>query len=102
MVLPRRAWEQAALALAHKEDNMEKKTNYGKIIAITLAVIAAASAIAYVIYRLARKFFGFCEECQEDELPADDALFEEIEEDDEDLLFPEEEELIETQDGEAE
>lgn len=81
---------------------MEKKTNYGKIIAITIAVITAASAIAYVIYRLARKFFGFCEECQDDELPTDGVEFDEIEEDDEDLLFPEEEELSETEDGEAE
>ena len=81
---------------------MEKKTNYGKIIAITLAVIAAASAIAYVIYRLARKFFGFCEECQDDEMLTDGTLLDEIEEDEEDLLFPEEEELPEIEDGEAE
>lgn len=31
---------------------MEKRTNYGKIIAITIAVIAAFTAIAYVVYRL--------------------------------------------------
>ena len=31
---------------------MEKKTNYGKIIFITLAVIAAFAAIAYIVYKL--------------------------------------------------
>ncbi len=31
---------------------MEKKTNYGKIIAITLAVIAAFAAIAFIVYKL--------------------------------------------------
>ena len=31
---------------------MEKKTNYGKIIAITIAVVAACTAIAYVVYKL--------------------------------------------------
>lgn len=31
---------------------MEKRTNYGKIIAITLAVIAAFTAIAFVVYKL--------------------------------------------------
>lgn len=30
---------------------MEKRTNYGKIIAITLAVVAAFTAIAYVVYK---------------------------------------------------
>lgn len=31
---------------------MEKRTNYGKIIAITLAVIAAFAAIAFIVYKL--------------------------------------------------
>ena len=31
---------------------MEKKTNYGKIIAITLAVIAAFAAMAFIVYKL--------------------------------------------------
>lgn len=31
---------------------MEKRTNYGKIIAVTIAVVAAFSAIAYITYRL--------------------------------------------------
>ena len=30
---------------------MERKTNYGKIIAITVAVVAAFTAMAYVAYR---------------------------------------------------
>ncbi len=34
----------------------KKKTNYGKIIAITLAVVAAASAIAFVVYKLIKKY----------------------------------------------
>ena len=44
---------------------MEKKTNYGKIIAITLAVIAAASAIAFVIYKLFVKDLAKCYCCEE-------------------------------------
>jgi len=39
---------------------MKKETDYGKIIAITLAIITAASTIAYVIFRLSRAFFAFC------------------------------------------
>ena len=35
---------------------MEKRTNYGKIIAITLAVIAAFTAIAFVVYKLIKKY----------------------------------------------
>ena len=34
----------------------KKSTNYGKIIAITLAVVAAASAIAFVIYKLIKRY----------------------------------------------
>ena len=34
----------------------KKKTNYGKIIVITLACVAAASAIAFVIYKLVKKY----------------------------------------------
>ena len=80
---------------------MEKKTNYGKIIAITLAVITAASAIAYVIYRLARKFFTFCDACHEDDLMSEGLNMEELEEED-DLLFPEEEAFEEIVDPDAE
>ena len=39
---------------------MEEKTNYGKIIAITLAVITSAAAIAFVLYRLFRNLITFC------------------------------------------
>ena len=69
---------------------MENKTNYGKIIAITLAVISAASAIAYVIYRLCRNFFSFCD-TYEDEDVIEDELFDidELEE------LPEDEVLFE-------
>lgn len=34
----------------------KKKTNYGKIVAISVAVVAAASAIAFVIYKLIQKY----------------------------------------------
>ena len=34
----------------------KKSTNYGQIVAITLAVVAAASAIAYVVYKLIKKY----------------------------------------------
>ena len=71
---------------------MERKTNYGKIVAITLAVISAASAIAYVIYRLARNFFTFCDSYYEDDIEAADLDMDEVlGEDEDDLLFPEEE-----------
>ena len=62
----------------------ENKTNYGKIIAVTLAVISAASAIAYVIYRLCRSFFAFCDSYYEDEL--EDVDFDEIDENADDDL----------------
>ena len=35
------------------------KTNYGKIIAITLAVIASACAIIFALSKLVEKFFSF-------------------------------------------
>lgn len=72
----------------------ENKTNYGKIIAVTIAVISAASAIAYVIYRLCRNFFTFCDSYREDEIDDADFDFDEIDEDeiDEDLLILDEEE----------
>ena len=72
----------------------ENKTNYGKIIAITLAVISAASAIAYVIYRLCRNFFAFCDSYREDELDDADFDFAEIDENDtaEFLIIDEEDE----------
>ena len=36
--------------------NRKKETNYGKIVAITVAVVAAASAIAFVVYKLIKKY----------------------------------------------
>lgn len=55
---------------------MERKTNYGKIIAITLAVVAAFTAIAYVTYKFYVKALAKAYE-NEDEC---DELF--LEEDD--------------------
>ena len=34
----------------------KKKTNYGKIIAISVAAFAVASAIAFVIYKLIKRY----------------------------------------------
>ena len=34
----------------------KKKTNYGKIIAISVACAAAASAVAFVVYKLIKKY----------------------------------------------
>lgn len=65
---------------------MNEKTNYGKIIAITVAVIAAASAIACVIYHLCRKFFSL-DEYTDEEL--DELALDELDEDGE-IFFDEE------------
>ena len=65
----------------------EKRTNYGKIVAITLAVISAASTIAYVIYRLCRNFFAFCDSYREDDIEDADFDFDEIDEDELDDNF---------------
>ena len=54
----------------------KKETNYGKIVAITVACVAAASAIAFVIYKLIKKYtedivydcddlHDECEDCEE-------------------------------------
>ena len=62
----------------------KKKTNYGKIIAITVAVVAAASAIAFVIYKLVKKytsdlvldcddFLDECDECDECDFAIEEA-----------------------------
>ena len=34
----------------------KKKTNYGKIIAISVAALAIASAVAFVVYKLIKKY----------------------------------------------
>ena len=71
---------------------MQEKTNYGKIIAVTIAVITAATTIAYVLYRLTRNLLTFCSAYREDE--EEEFLdFDEMEElcEDEDVnLFDEE------------
>ena len=53
---------------------MEKRTNYGKIIAITLAVIAAFTAMAYIVYKFYVKTLAKAYETEED---CNDFLFEE-------------------------
>lgn len=53
---------------------MEKKTNYGKIFAITIAVVAGFTAIAYVVYRLFVKDLAKVYEHQGD---SDDLFLEE-------------------------
>lgn len=47
-------------------DIMEKRTNYGKIIAITLAVVAAFTAMAFVVYKLYIKALSAVYENEED------------------------------------
>ena len=39
----------------------KESTNYGKIIAVTLACVAGACAVACLVYALFQKFFGFCD-----------------------------------------
>lgn len=34
----------------------KKETNYGKIIAISVAAVAVASAVAFVVYKLVKKY----------------------------------------------
>ena len=82
----------------------EKNTNYGKIIAITLAVISAGSALAYVIYRLCRNFFKFCDSYREDEIEDNDFSFDEIDEDelDDNFLIVDDEEEQPTEEPQTE
>lgn len=43
-----------------------ERPNYAKIFAITVAVVAAASAIALVIFKLFNKYFILCDcECED-------------------------------------
>ena len=59
----------------------KKKTNYGKIIAITVAAVAAASAIAFVVYKLIKRYTedlvydcdDLLDECDDCELVIEDA-----------------------------
>ena len=65
----------------------KKKTNYGKIIAISVAAFAVASAIAFVVYKLIKKYSedlvyecdDLLDECDECDLVIEDAEAEEIE-----------------------
>jgi hypothetical protein len=59
---------------------MSDKTNYGKIIAITLSVITAATAIAFVVYRLIRNLITFCTVYDDPDEVEDCVDFDEIEE----------------------
>lgn len=60
---------------------MHEKTNYGKIIAITLAVIAATSVIAIVIAKLLRNVIAFCNTYSTPEDEVDTIEIDELEED---------------------
>ena len=52
----------------------KKKTNYGKIIAISVAAVAVASAIAFVIYKLIKKYSDdLLDECDDCDLLIEDA-----------------------------
>jgi len=59
----------------------KKKTNYGKIIAISVAAVAVASAIAFVIYKLIKKYSedlvydcdDLLDECDDCDLMIEDA-----------------------------
>ena len=59
----------------------KKKTNYGKIVAISVAAVAVASAIAFVVYKLIRKYTedlvydcdDLLDECDDCELAIEDA-----------------------------
>lgn len=63
----------------------KKKTNYGKIIAISVAAVAVASAVAFVVYKLIKKYSedlvyecdDLLDECEDCDLVLDEA--EEIE-----------------------
>jgi len=73
---------------------MKNNTNYGKIVAITLSIIACASAIAFVIYRLFRNLIEFCNTYQiPEEEEFDELDFSELEED------PEEEIIVECEEA---
>ena len=60
--------------------NFKKKTNYGKIIAITAAAVVGAATIAFVIYKLVKKYTDemaydcddLLDECDECDLAIED------------------------------
>ena len=59
----------------------KKKTNYGKIVAISVAAVAVASAIAFVVYKLIKKYTedlvydcdDLLDECDDCDLVIDEA-----------------------------
>ena len=59
----------------------KKKTNYGKIVAISVAAVAVASAVAFVVYKLVKKYSedlvyecdDLLDECDDCELVIEDA-----------------------------
>jgi len=65
----------------------KKHTNYAKIIAITAAVVVAAGAIAFIIYKLIKKYTqdltydcdDLLDECDDCDLMIDDEDAEEFE-----------------------
>ena len=65
----------------------KKKTNYGKIIAISIAAVAVASAVAFVIYKLIKKYSedlvydcdDLLDECEDCEFAIEDSEEEAIE-----------------------
>ena len=61
-----------------------RKTNYGKIIAISIAVVAVASIIAFVVYKLVKKYTeSMVYDCDDllDECDECDAILEGADED---------------------
>ena len=62
----------------------KKKTNYGKIIAISLACIAVVGVIAFIIYKLVKRYTedlvyecdDLLDECDECDVDADDDVIE--------------------------
>ena len=59
----------------------KKSTNYGKIIAISVAAVAAASAVAFVVYKLIKKYTedlvydcdDLLDECEDCDIAIEDA-----------------------------
>lgn len=76
---------------------MEEKTNYGKIIAITLAVITSATAIAFVLYRLFRNLITFCNTYVNPDEAYDELDLDELEELMDEDEIPEEEIVVEAE-----
>ena len=75
----------------------ENNTNYGKIIAITLAIITSAAAIGFVLARVLRSVISFCNtySAEDEELCCEDLDISELEEEAEAELVCEEETVAE-------